>query len=233
MGLMDLVTLIPQAIPGLGYLSDPGSLLQQLGPWALLGVAVMVFIESGLLFPFLPGDSLLFTAALLHMALGINIWVLIGVAFVSAFLGDQVGYFLGSRFGRGLFKDDARVLKTEHLNRAEEFFHKYGGRSLVLARFVPVVRTYVPLVAGMVRHPYKHFIGWNALGGFLWVGIMSAAGYFLGGVPVVANHVDLIAIIIVVVSLLPMVFEILRSRSKGSAPKRVAEPVNENEIESV
>lgn len=227
---MDLVTLVPQAIPGLHFLSNPGDLLQQLGPWALFGVALMVFIESGLLFPFLPGDSLLFTAALLHMALGINIWVLILVAFVCAFLGDQVGYFLGSRFGRRLFKDDARVLKTEHLNRAEDFFHKYGGRSLVLARFVPVVRTYVPLVAGMVRHPYRHFIGWNALGGFLWVGIMSAAGYFLGGVPLVANHVDLIAIIIVVVSLLPMGIEILRStRSKGSAPQRAAAPSAEHE----
>lgn len=219
------MTLVPQAIPGLHYLSDPAGLLHQLGPWALLGIALMVFIESGLLFPFLPGDSLLFTAALLHVALGLNIWVLVLVAFVCAFLGDQVGYFLGSRFGRRLFKDDARVLKTEHLHRAEAFFHKYGGRSLVLARFVPVVRTYVPLVAGMVRHPYRHFIGWNALGGVLWVGLMSTAGYFLGGVPLIANHVDLIAIIIVVVSLIPMGIEIARNvRSKDDpVPARAIE----------
>ncbi|QGF23831.1 DedA family protein [Raineyella fluvialis] len=226
---MDLATLVPQAVPGLHFLSDPAALLQQLGPWALVGIALMVFIESGLLFPFLPGDSLLFTAALLLTPLGLNFWVLILVAFVAAFLGDQVGYFLGSRFGRGLFKDDARVLKTEHLVRAEEFFHKYGGRSLVLARFVPVVRTYVPLVAGMVRHPYSHFIGWNALGGALWVAIMTTAGYFLGDFPPVRNHVDLIAIIIVFVSLLPMGIEILRARRSNRAPKRALDTATERE----
>lgn len=198
-------------MPGLQYLSDPAALLHQLGPWALLGVAVMVFVESGLLFPFLPGDSLLFTAGLLHLALGLNLWVLIGVAFACAFLGDQVGYLLGSRFGRALFKDDARFLKTKHLTRAEEFFQRYGGRSLVMARFVPIVRTYVPLVAGMVTHPYRHFIGWNALGGLLWVGLMVIAGSTLGGIPLIADHVDLIAILIVGLSLIPMGLQIVRS----------------------
>lgn len=221
---MDIAMLTPLAVPGLHFLSDPAALLHQLGPWALVGIAVMVFVESGLLFPFLPGDSLIFTAGLLHVALGLNLWLLIGVAAVCAFLGDQVGYFLGSRFGRGLFKDDARFLKTKYLHQAEEFFHKYGGRSLVMARFVPIVRTYVPLVAGMVRHPYSHFIGWNAMGGVLWVLVMSIAGATLGGIPFIANHVDLIAIVIVVLSLIPMGLQIIRSlRDRTPEPARVAD----------
>lgn len=218
--------LTPLTVPGLHFLSDPAALLHQLGPWALVGIAAMVFVESGLLFPFLPGDSLIFTAGLLHIALGLNIWVLIGVAAVCAFLGDQAGYFLGSRFGRGVFSDDARFLKTKHLHQAEEFFHKYGGRSLVMARFVPIVRTYVPLVAGMVRHPYRNFIGWNALGGVLWVTLMSVAGATLGGVPFIANNVDLIAIVIVVLSLIPMGIQIVRSmrdRTPELKPVTVAE----------
>lgn len=208
---MAFAMLTPLTVPGLQLLSDPGALLHQLGPWALIGLAVIVFVESGLLFPFLPGDSLLFTAGLLHVALGINLWVLIAVAAVAAFLGDQVGYFLGSRFGRGLFSDDARFLKTKYLRQAEDFFIRYGGRSLVMARFVPIVRTYVPLVAGMVRYPYRHFLGWNALGGVLWVTVMSIAGATLGGVPFIADNVDMIAILIVVLSLVPMGIQIVRS----------------------
>lgn len=221
---MDVSMLMPMALPGLHFLGDPAALLHQLGPWALAGIAAMVFVESGLLFPFLPGDSLLFTAGLLHLALGLDLWVLVGVAFVFAFLGDQAGYFLGSRFGRGLFTDDARFLKTAHLTRAEDFFHRYGGRSLVMARFVPIVRTYVPLVAGMVRHPYRHFLGWNAMGGLLWVGIMSIAGATLGGVPLIANHVDLIAIGIVVLSLVPMGAQVISAlRHRQSQPVTVSE----------
>ncbi|SDB79815.1 membrane-associated protein [Raineyella antarctica] len=226
---MDFLALTPLAIPGLHYLGDPAALLHQLGPWALVGIALMVFIESGLLFPFLPGDSLIFTAGLLHFSLGLNLWVLIGVTFVCAFLGDQAGYFLGSRFGRGLFKDDARVLKTEHLTRAEQFFHRYGGRSLVMARFVPVVRTYVPLVAGMVRHPYRHFLGWNALGGLLWVAIMSIAGATLGGFAIIANHVDVIAIVIVLVSLIPVFLQLLATR-RDSGARRAVESVESEEV---
>ena len=222
---MDIATLTPLTVPGLHLLSDPGVLLHQLGPWALVGIAAMVFVESGLLFPFLPGDSLIFTAGLLHVALGLNLWVLIAVAAVAAFLGDQVGYFLGSRFGRGLFSDDARFLTSKYLRQAEEFFHRYGGRSLVMARFVPIVRTYVPLVAGMVRHPYRNFLGWNALGGVLWVTVMSIAGATLGGVPFIADNVDMIAILIVVLSLVPMGIQIVRSlrdRTPGPAPVTVS-----------
>ena len=197
----------PQLLP----LGDPEQLLQQLGPWALAGMTVIVFIESGLLFPFLPGDSLLFTGGLLHEALNIPLWLMILVPFIAAVAGDQVGYFLGHRYGRRFFKDDARFLKTAYLRQTEDFFHKYGGRSIVLARFVPIVRTYVPLVAGAARHPYRQFVGWNVLGGFLWVTIMVVAGSLLGGIPLIRDHVDLIAILIVFLSLIPVAVQIITS----------------------
>ena len=203
-------------IPHLPPLGDPAQLLEQLGPWALAGTTLMVFVESGLLFPFLPGDSLLFTAGLLHEALHIPLWVMILVPFIAAVAGDQVGYFLGNRFGRRFFSDDARFLKTSYLTRTEDFFLRYGGRAIVLARFVPIVRTYVPLVAGTARHPYRSFVGWNILGGFLWVTIMVVAGSLLGGIPLIRDHVDLIAILIVVVSVIPVGLQILKGfRDRG------------------
>lgn len=202
-----------------GSLLDPASLLNGWGPWALVIIFVIIFIESGLLFPFLPGDSLLFAAGTLYVALGVPLPAIAAVAFAAAFTGDQVGYWLGSRFGRGLFKPDARVLKTKHLDQAEAFFHRYGGRSIVLARFVPIVRTYVPLVAGMVRHPYRHFVGWNALGGALWVSILLTAGVLLGHVPAVANNIELISVAIVLVSVIPMLVTLIRNMmtKRGSA----------------
>lgn len=203
--------MAPHLIP----LGDPAQLLEQLGPWALAGTSLMVFIESGLLFPFLPGDSLLFTAGLLHQALHIPLWVMILVPFLAAVAGDQVGYFLGSRYGRRFFKDDARILKTSHLHKTEDFFQRYGGRAIVMARFVPIVRTFVPLVAGAARHSYKHFVGWNVLGGFLWVTLMVVGGSLLGGIPLIADHVDIIAIVIVALSLIPVALQIIKSMRDG------------------
>ncbi|MDO4919133.1 DedA family protein [Kocuria sp.] len=213
----DVIHTAGLLVPQLPPLSNPEQLLEQLGPWALAGMSVIVFIESGLLFPFLPGDSLLFTGGLLHQALHVPLWLMVLVPFVAAVAGDQVGYWLGHRFGRRFFRDDARFLKTKYLAQTEEFFRKYGGRSIVLARFVPIVRTYVPLVAGAARHPYREFVGWNVLGGFLWVTVMVVAGSLLGGVPLIRDHVDLIAILIVLLSLIPVGIQILVSmRDKGT-----------------
>ncbi|WP_026927652.1 DedA family protein [Granulicoccus phenolivorans] len=204
-------------------LFDPVTLLNGWGPWALLGIALMVFIESGVLFPFLPGDSLLFTAGLLHQPLNLTLPVLILVAAVAAILGDQVGYFLGIKFGRKLFKPDARFLKTAYLEKAERFFAKYGGVSLVLARFVPLVRTYVPLVAGMARYRYPRFLLWNIIGGTAWATVMIVAGSLLGGVPFVRDHVDLIAVAIVALSLIPVAFSIIKGlRNRQPAPAEEA-----------
>ncbi|MBN9160692.1 MAG: DedA family protein, partial [Myxococcales bacterium] len=159
-----MITALSTAIP-----LSAGPLLHALGPWALAGIAVMIFIESGVLFPFLPGDSLILTAVLLHVQLNLSPVAIAGVAFVAAVAGDQAGYWLGHRFGRRFFRDDARVLTTARLREAERFFDRYGALSLVLARFVPIVRTYVPLVAGTARLRYRRFIVWNVAGALLWV----------------------------------------------------------------
>lgn len=184
---------------------DVQALLEAVGPWALALIAVMVFIESGVLFPFLPGDSLLVTAGLVHQSLGLSVALIALVAFVAAAAGDQVGYVLGHRFGSRLFKEDARVLKTARLRETEAFFAKYGGRALVLGRFVPVIRTYVPLAAGSARYPYRRFLPWNLLGAFLWAVGVTVAGSLLGGVPFVTSNIDILLTAVVLVSVLPIV----------------------------
>ncbi|WP_291752317.1 DedA family protein [Cellulomonas sp. 73-92] len=202
-----MITALSTAIP-----LSAGPLLHALGPWALAGIAVMIFIESGVLFPFLPGDSLILTAVLLHVQLNLSPVAIAGVAFVAAVAGDQAGYWLGHRFGRRFFRDDARVLTTARLREAERFFDRYGALSLVLARFVPIVRTYVPLVAGTARLRYRRFIVWNVAGALLWVLGLTLVAVWLGGIPFVARNIDVLAVVVVVVSLTPIVAAGLRRR---------------------
>ena len=202
-----MITALSTAIP-----LSAGPLLHALGPWALAGIAVMIFIESGVLFPFLPGDSLILTAVLLHVQLNLSPVAIAGVAFVAAVAGDQAGYWLGHRFGRRFFRDDARVLTTARLREAERFFDRYGALSLVLARFVPIVRTYVPLVAGTARLRYRRFIVWSVAGALLWVLGLTLVAVWLGGIPFVARNIDVLAVVVVVVSLTPIVAAGLRRR---------------------
>ncbi|MDO4665677.1 MAG: VTT domain-containing protein [Actinomycetaceae bacterium] len=199
------------------YLHNPEALLLALGPYVLVGVALIVFVESGLLFPFLPGDSLLFTAGLLHVQLGLNLGVLIGVVIVAAVGGDQAGYWIGRRFGRHLFKPDARVLKTEYLQEAEEFFTKWGGPALTLARFVPIVRTFIPVAAGIAKMHYNQFFRWNVFGGVLWGGGMTILGVWLGQIPFVRNNIEIMAILVVLISVVPIAIGALRSYLKKRA----------------
>jgi membrane-associated protein len=196
---------------------DPTSLLQGLGPAALGVVALIVFIESGLLFPFLPGDSLLFTAGLLHEQLQVGLPVLIAIVTVAAIAGDQIGYMLGRKFGRRWFKDDARIMKTAHLDAAEDFFKRRGGPAIVLARFVPVVRTFAPLSAGIARYDYKSFTLWNIAGALLWGSSITLLGSWLGHFEFVAKNIDVIAVILVLASVLPWGVEFLKRRRKITA----------------
>lgn len=189
----------------LSTLLDAATLLHGFGPWVLAGLGLVVFIESGVLFPFLPGDSLLVTAAILRHDLSIRVWALLAVAACAAVLGDQVGFWLGRRFGRGMFKQDARVLKTEHLTKAEDFFAKHGAFALVLGRFVPIVRTYVPVAAGTAAMSYRKFFGWNVLGALGWVVSMVLVGVLLGDIPGIAHRIDAIMLVIVGLSVLPII----------------------------
>lgn len=200
---------------------DPAALLNGLGPASLAVIALLVFIESGVLFPFLPGDSLLFTAGLLHQQLQVQLPVLIGVITIAATAGDQVGYWLGRRFGRLWFKDDARVLKTAHLVKAEEFFARRGAPALVLARFVPIVRTFAPLSAGVARYDYKTFTLWNITGALLWATSVTLLGSWLGHFKFVSDNIDVIAIIIVAASVLPWGIEWLSHRRQHRAETEV------------
>jgi membrane-associated protein len=199
---------------GTPSLLDPASLLGGLGPAALGVIAAMVFIESGVLFPFLPGDSLLFTAGLLHQQLNLALPVLIGVITAAAVAGDQVGYMLGRRFGRRWFKDDAKVLKTAHLAATEDFFRRHGGAAVILARFVPIIRTFAPLTAGTARYGYKAFTLWNIVGALAWATSVTLLGTWLGHYEIIAKNIDLIAVLMVLVSVVPWAVEYLRRRRK-------------------
>jgi membrane-associated protein len=219
MPAFDVFALLPAAHAGTPSLLDPASLLAGLGPAALGVIALMVFIESGVLFPFLPGDSLLFTAGLLHQQLNLTLPVLIGVVTAAAVAGDQVGYMLGRKFGRRWFKDDARILKAARLTTTEDFFRRHGGAAVVLARFVPMVRTFAPLTAGIARYEYKYFTLWNIIGAVTWSVSVTMLGTWLGHFDIIARNIDVIAVAMVLVSVVPGVVQLLKRRrnSRGAA----------------
>ncbi len=209
------------SLPMAGGLLDPSGLLQGAGPYVLVVIVAFVFIETGLLFPFLPGDSLLFTAALLSTQLALPIPVMVIAASIAAIAGDQVGYMIGRKYGVGIFKPDARIFKTRYLEQSDRFFTTYGAKALVLARFVPIVRTFIPPIVGMSHLPYRIFLVWNAIGGIAWAVVCGLAGLWLGKIPFVANNVDLIAVVIIVISLIPIAIGFLRHRRQtvSSSPR--------------
>ena len=137
--------------------------------------------------------------------------------FIAAISGNLVGYWLGRKYGRRLFKDDARYLSTENMHKSEDFFRRYGGVALVLARFVPFVRTFVPIIAGIGKQHFRTFLIWNMIGAALWIGAFMVAGVLLGDIPLVANNVELIAIAIVAISVLPMVISFIKARATKKA----------------
>jgi membrane-associated protein len=216
-----------------GFL-DPKSLIDDVGLW---GVFAVVFAESGLLVGFfLPGDSLLFTAGFLasgpssvdealHLPLG---FLLIGT-FLAAVAGDQVGYLLGRRAGPAIFRrPNSRFFKQENVEKAHAFFDKYGAKTIVLARFVPIVRTFAPVVAGVSRMNYRTFVTFNVVGGFLWAIGVTLLGYFLGQVDVIEDNLELAILTVVAISLLPIVRELWLSRRQRRAASvedpEIAEP---------
>ncbi|MEW1808840.1 VTT domain-containing protein [Pseudarthrobacter sp. NPDC080039] len=194
---------------------DLTSLLSGSGPWLIVIVAVIMFIESGVLFPFLPGDTLLFSLGVLGADLPVPLPLLVAVAAGAAIAGNQVGYLVGRIVGRRWFREDARVLKLKHLQSAEAFFERYGGRALALARFVPVARTYTPLVAGAARYSRRWFLTWNVVGAVLWTVSFALVGIWLGHIEFIAKNIDVLATLLVLLSVIPVGVEALRRRGRA------------------
>lgn len=191
---------------------DPSALIEGLG---YVGLFAIVFAESGLFFGFfLPGDSLLFTAGLLASADILNIWTLLIVIPIAAILGDQVGYWFGSWIGPRVFKkEDSFFFSKAHIARAENFYQKYGPKAIVLARFVPIVRTFIPILAGVGRMNYRTFVTYNIIGALLWGVGVTLLGYFLGQVfPHAEEYLLPIVVGIILISLIPIVREWLKAR---------------------
>jgi len=183
--------------------------------WTYLILFCIIFCETGLVVtPFLPGDSLLFAAGAMA-ALGVmNIWLLVALLCIAAFLGDSVNYSIGKFFGKKAFEKEYRLIKREYLIRTHIFYEKHGGKTIIIARFIPIVRTFAPFVAGVGNMNYAKFIFYNLLGGTLWVFVCAFGGYFFGNIPIVKNNFSIVVLVIIFISLLPMLLEFAKYKLK-------------------
>ncbi|MFM6852289.1 MAG: DedA family protein [Terrabacter sp.] len=218
---MHALVALPAAVPALGpKWMDPAYLLEQYGG-AFFWIAIaIVFIECGLLFPILPGDSLLFAVGLfiatgqVHLNLGVAILALCA----AAFLGNVIGYEIGRAIGSPLYERDGRILKKKYFDQTTAFFDKHGNKALVIGRFVPIVRTFITVVAGVSRMERRRFFTWSAVGAVLWAAGLTLLGYFLGqAFPWLSDKLEIAILLIVAVSVLPMVYEFVKHRRQTKA----------------
>jgi len=198
-------------------------IIAEYGAWTYLLLFLIVFCETGLVVtPFLPGDSLLFAAGAFAATGSLSVVWLTVILIVAAVLGDTVNYWIGHSLGKRLLAAERfRVIKPEHLAYTHEFYEKYGGKTIIIARFVPIVRTFAPFVAGLGKMSYGRFMSYNVIGGVAWVVICVTAGYLFGNLPFVQENFSLVVLAIIVLSILPAVWEIWRAR-KASRRRRVA-----------
>jgi len=189
---------------------------QQYGAWLYLLLFMIIFVETGLvIMPFLPGDSLLFAAGALSATGALHPGLLTGLLFVAAVLGDNLNYMIGRRAGKAVFEHDSRWIRRDYLERTQLFFDKHGGKSVILARFVPIVRTFTPFLAGVGKMPYGEFLAYNLLGGALWVAGFVLLGYYFGNLPIIRSNFSLVIFLIIGISLLPALIEVWRQRQQG------------------
>lgn len=192
------------------------ALVSAYGIWIYAILFLIIFCETGLVVtPFLPGDSLLFVAGALAALPGnpMNIHLIVGVLIVAAVLGDASNYIIGRLFGEKMFSNpDSKIFKQSYLEKTHKFYEKHGGKTIILARFVPIVRTFAPFVAGMGHMSYRHFASYNIIGGIIWVVLFSYAGYFFGGMEIVQKNLELLIVLIIFISILPGVFEVARNK---------------------
>ena len=195
---------------------DSEGLLKSLGPIAFWAVVAIIFAECGLLIGFfLPGDSLLFITGMLIAQgfIGMNIWLGSLILVLAAILGNVTGYWIGHKAGPALFRrPDSKLFRQEYVDKTHEFFERYGARAIVLARFVPIVRTFITAIAGVGRMDFRRYVTFTIIGAMLWAGLVTIAGYFLGNIPFVKDNVEAILILVVFVSVVPIVVEYIRHR---------------------
>jgi membrane-associated protein len=217
-----------QAALLLNGLLDPNTWIDRFGSGALWGIALIIFIECWL-FPFLPGDSLLFVMGLLISqddTIPQPLWLACVVVTVAAVLSNVVGYLVGAKLGPAVFnRPNSRIFRQEYIDKTHAFFDKHGNRAIVLARFVPIVRTFITLAAGAARMPMRRFVTYSAIGGVLWATGVTLLGYYLGQISFLSNNIDLVLLVIVGFSVVPVTLEYLRSRRRSPAePTESDEP---------
>ena len=201
-------------------LDDRLAALAQGSPMMFFGVVTLIiFAETGFVVtPLLPGDSLLFVAGAITAISGLNIHLFVATLIVAAILGDSVNYFIGSKLGMKAFENkDSRIFKQEYLQQTQAFYNKFGAFSIVMGRFVPIVRTFVPFLAGVAQMPYRKFFLYNVIGGVAWISSLTYAGYLFGNIPWVKNNLTIIVIGIVLVSVLPIVIKLWQERRRSRA----------------
>lgn len=213
---------------------DAQHLIDSFGTAALIGILVVIFVEVGLLFPILPGDSMLFTAGALvaqnSLDIGIGIWPLSIILVLTAFAGTQCGYWIGRTLGPKVFsRPDSRFFKQRYIDQTYAYFDRYGGRTLVVAQFIPFVRTYASVAAGVGRMPYRHFVRFNAIGVVLWAGGVTWLGYALGNVTFIKDNIEALLVLVVLVSVLPVVFEVGRKHRKAKAAAAAGLPTTDRD----
>jgi membrane-associated protein len=194
------------------YLSD---IIARYGTWTLAILFAVIFLETGVVVtPFLPGDSLIFAAGTFAAQGAFSPWTVFIVLSIAAVLGDTVNYWIGHTVGAKAYTGEVRWIKKDYMDRTHAFFVKHGGRTIFLARFVPIVRTFAPFVAGASQMPYGFFIRWNIIGGITWVALFTFLGYFFGNIPFVQEHFELVIVAIIAISLIPAVFETVKARKE-------------------
>jgi membrane-associated protein len=212
---------------------DPETILQGMGGWALGVLCLIIFAECGLLVGFfLPGDSLLFVAGLFVAKGTIEtpLWAVCALVTICAFVGNVCGYWIGAKAGPALFnKPNSKLFKREHVEKTHEFFERYGARAIIMARFVPIIRTFITATAGVGRMNAKKFFTYSAIGAVLWASGVTILGYFLGEITFIEKNIDVMAILIVLISIIPIVIEVIKARrqKKQKATNHKEDPKTE------
>ena len=192
------------------------TIIKNFGIWTYLILFLIIFLETGVVVtPFLPGDSLLFAAGSFAALGSLNVFALFILLTLAAILGDTLNYWIGHFIGPRAFSGNTRFLKKEYLDRTHVFYEKHGGKTIILARFIPIIRTFAPFVAGIGAMDYPHFFFYNVIGAVLWVSIFTFGGYFFGNLPFVKDNFTIVIMVIILISVLPGVFEFLREKFKS------------------